>query len=82
MLDKIKVVCAHSLTMAWAYVMGVVSFAMQEIDNFAALVGDNSFGKQVESLLGTDPKMLGRYLMAVSAITIAARLRGVVAKKP
>jgi hypothetical protein len=80
--DKIKTACFRSLTMAWSYLLGLIGGAMQQIDSLAALVGDASFGQQVQNIIGADPKVIGKYMSVVAAITIASRLRGIVAAKP
>lgn len=81
MWDKLKAMCLRSLTMAWSYVLAVVGAVMTRIDDLAALVGDSSFGQQVQNIIGADPKVLGKYLSIVALITIASRVRGIVAKK-
>jgi hypothetical protein len=79
--DKLKAACLRSLTIAWSYALGIVGVIMTNIDDLASLVADSSFGQQVQALIGADPKVLGKYLSIVAAITIASRLRGIVAKK-
>lgn len=79
--DKLKAACLRSLVVAWSYVLGAASLAMQKVDDFAALFGDQSFGQSVQNIIGTDPKVLGKWLGIVAMVTIASRLRGIVAAK-
>lgn len=78
--DKIKAGCLRSLTIAWSYVVAAASAIMLKIDDLASLVGDATFGKQVEAVIGADPKVLGKWLGIAALITIVSRLRGIVAK--
>ena len=80
-LEAAKAACFRSLTIAWSYALGLVGAGMQQVDSLAALLNDPSFGKQVQDLLGADPKAVGKYASVVALITIASRLRGVMAKK-
>jgi hypothetical protein len=81
MWDKLKAACLRSLTVAWSCLLGIFSAALMNLDDLAALVGDSTFSQQVQGLIGADPKVLGKWLSIVAAITIASRLRGIVAKK-
>jgi hypothetical protein len=79
--DKLKAACFRSLTIAWSYVLGALGALMQSIDSLAALFGDDSFSAQVKTLIGTDPKLLGKWLSITALVTIVSRLRGVFARK-
>ncbi len=76
---RLKSACARSLTIAWSYLLGAFGVAIQYLDSLAALFGDASFAQQVQNIIGTDPKVLGRYLSITAVITIVSRLRGVIA---
>lgn len=73
--------CGKSLTMVWAFVLQGLSWALQWIDPIASMVGDPDLRTQITDTLGANPKLLGYVLMAVSFITIAARLQGLVKQK-
>jgi hypothetical protein len=77
--DKLKAACFRSLTVAWSYVLGIASAALIRIDDLAALLGDAAFTSQVQAVVGADPKVIGRYLSLAALITIASRMRGVIA---
>jgi len=79
--DKLKAFCFRSLTIAWSYALGLTGAAMTRIDDLAALVGDAAFTSQVQAVIGADPKVIGKYLSLAALVTIASRLRGVIAGK-
>ncbi len=79
--DRLKAFCFRSLTIAWSYLLGLAGAALARIDDLAALVGDAAFTQQVQALIGADPKAIGKYLSLAALITIASRLRGVIAAK-
>lgn len=68
--------CGKSATMALSYFVQVVGWALQAVDPLAAALGDPELKTQVTTTLQTNPKVLGYFLMGVSALTIASRLRG------
>lgn len=67
--------CGKSVTMVWAFVLQGLSWALQWIDPIANMVGDPELRTQITDTLGANPKILGYVLMAISFVTIAARLR-------
>ncbi len=73
---KVWALCGKSATMAWGLFLQAVGWMLQLIDPIAATLGDPDFRQQIMSTLGADPKIGGYILMAISFITIAARLRG------
>lgn len=79
--DKLKVACFRSLTIAWSYALGIAGALMTRIDDLAALVGDAAFTQQVQTLIGADPHVIGKYFSLAALVTIASRLRGVIAGK-
>ncbi len=70
--------CGKSLTMVWSYFLMAVGGLLNQLDNIAATLGDPNFKDQVAAFLHSDPKYLGYFTMAVSVITIAARMRSIV----
>lgn len=75
--QKVWAVCGKSLTMVWSYFLMLVGGLLDQLDNIAATMGDAGFKQQVSDFLHADPKALGYFAMAVSAVTIAARLRSI-----
>ena len=74
---KIWAVCGKSATLAWSYILVGIGALVQFIDPMAAALGDPDLKSQVINTLQSDPKILGYVMMAISAITIAARLRSI-----
>ena len=74
---KLSALGGHSATIAWSYFMTVVGMAATWIEPLGNAVGDPELKNQITSLLQSNPKLLGYFMMAVSAITIAARLRSI-----
>lgn len=74
MLQKLKTICLHSLTIAWSYVLAVAGSAMSAIDNIGDALGDPNLRDQINSAIG-DTRVAGRILLGISIITILARLR-------
>lgn len=72
---KVWAICGRSITVAWSYFLAFVGFVMQAIEPIGAALGDPDIKEQVTSALSADPKLLGYVAMAISAITLAARLR-------
>lgn len=67
----------RSSTMIWALFLQLLSQMLQWIDPIANLLGDYELRSQISEALQANPVMLGRILMVISLITIAARLRGI-----
>jgi len=74
---KVSALGGHSATIAWGYLMTAVGFAATCIEPLGNAVGDPELKNQITSMLQNNPKLLGYFMMAVSAITIAARLRSI-----
>jgi hypothetical protein len=74
---KLWAICGCSLTMAWSYVLLIGGGVINQLDNVAAVLGDPNFKQQVSDLVGADPKVMGIFMMAVSVVTIATRLRSI-----
>lgn len=80
--QKLWALCGKSLTMAWSYLLGLIGGILNQLDNIAATLGDPNFKQQVTDFLHADPKALGYFVMTVSAVTIAARLRSIAKTAP
>lgn len=74
---KIWAVCGKSLTVAWSYFLMAVAALFNQLDNIASALGDPGFKDQVSELLQTNPKIFSYFVMGISAITLAARLRSI-----
>ena len=74
--QKVWAVCGRSLTLAWSYLLLGAGALLNNLDSLAAAAGDPNFKDQVAALLHSDPRYLGYFAMVVSAVTIAARLKG------
>ena len=74
---KVWAYCGKSVTIAWSYLLGDFGWAMTMLDPLANAVGDPDMKDKVTSLLQANPAMLGYLTIAISVITIAARLRSV-----
>lgn len=74
---KMWAVCGKSITMLWGYVLAGIGFIMQAIEPIATALGDPDIKQQVTDALGANPKLLGYVLIAVSGVTLAARLRSI-----
>jgi hypothetical protein len=75
--QKVWVLCGRSVTIVWGLVLQLVGQALQWIDPVASALGDPELRTQITDTLQANPKVLGYVLMAISFITIAARLRGI-----
>lgn len=74
MLEKLKTVCLHSATIAWSYCIALAGGLASIIDDLADAVGDPAVKEQIGEAIG-DVKATGRILLAISVVTIIARLR-------
>lgn len=72
--------CGKSATMAFAYFIQALSWALQWIDPIANFLGEPDLRQQITDGLQANPKVLGYILMGISFLTIAARLRGISSK--
>lgn len=66
--------CGKSVTLAFAYFIQALSWALQWMDPIATFFGDPDLRAQLTEMLQANPKVLGYVLMAISFCTIAARL--------
>lgn len=74
---KVWALCGRSITIVWGLALQGLGQALQWIDPIASALGDPDLKAQITDMLQTNPKILGYVLMAISFITIAARLRGI-----
>jgi len=74
MFGKLKALCLHSLTIAWGYILAIVSGLMSAVDNIGDALGDPNLREQINNAIG-DTRVAGRILLGISIITILARLR-------
>lgn len=74
---KVWAICGNSATLAWSYFIQVLGWVLQWIDPIAGALGDPDLRQQITETLGANPQILGYVLMAISAVTIAARLRSI-----
>ena len=74
---KVWALCGKSLTMAWSYLLAAGGTVFAMLDTLASYAGDPALGDQVKTALQDNPKILGYVMMAISVITIAARLRSI-----
>lgn len=72
MLDKIKAWCRHSLTIGWAYVLGLAGAALQALPAVADVLGVPEINQAVTAALGP---YAGAYTVAVAVLTYFARMR-------
>ncbi len=76
MFAKAKTLCLNSLTVAWGYLLALVGLTLQAVDAAGDVLGDPAIKEQVSAAIG-DPAWSGRVLLAISIVTLAARLRSI-----
>lgn len=67
---KAWALCGNSVTMLWGYFLAALGA-------LSTALGDPAIMAQIGSFLKDHPEALGYVMMAVSAITIASRLRSI-----
>lgn len=72
--------CGKSATMAFAYFIQALSWALQWMDPIASFFGDPELRQQLTDTLQANPKVLGYVMMFISLCTIAARVRSIIPK--
>lgn len=75
---KVWALCGKSATVAFSYFVQVVGWLLQALDPIASFFGDPDLRQQLTDALQANPQVLGYVLMAISAITLFARLRSIV----
>jgi hypothetical protein len=73
MLNRIKAACRRSLTIAWAYLVGVASAALMLLVEGAELIGAPEVKSQLATVL--EPKTVAWIGLGVALVTLLARLR-------
>jgi hypothetical protein len=76
MLVKVKTFCLNSLTIAWSYLLALAGVILQLVDAAGDVLGDPGFKDQLSAAIG-DPTWVGRALLVISIVTLAARLRSI-----
>lgn len=79
---RVWALTGKSLTVLWGLVLAALGSAFQLIDLLAAALGDPSLDlkTQITEALKANPSLVAYVLMGISAVTIAARLRGLLSK--
>lgn len=80
---KVWALSGKSLTVLWGLVLAACGSALQLLDMLGTALGDPGLNlkAQITDALKDNPALLGYAMMAISFITIAARLRGLVSSK-
>lgn len=73
---KVWALCGNSLTVAWGYVLGGLGSLLALSAPLADYLAGPDFANQVASLHLT-PQVMGYITIAVSVLTLLARLRGI-----
>lgn len=76
MIGKIKALCLNSLTVAWGYLLALIGALLQVVDVAGDVFGDPAIKEQVSAAVG-NPTWSGRVLLAISIVTLVARLRSI-----
>jgi hypothetical protein len=80
--ERVKAICFRSLTIAWAYVLGLFGMAMGVIEQVAIVLQDPTIVQKVTEMLGgTSPRVLAAFSLVVSMVTLVTRARGLLAGK-
>lgn len=79
MFSKVKAFCLNSMTVAWGYCLALAGLVLQLVDAAGDALDDQAIKDQVSAAIG-DPTWAGRVLLAISVVTVAARLRSI--RKP
>jgi hypothetical protein len=72
---KAWAVCGKSATVLWSYLLAALSVLWSILDPLAQTLGEPDLKSQIIDALKDHPQWGGYFLMSVSAITIAVRLR-------
>ena len=81
MWESIKASCFRSLTIAWAYVLGIFGVVLGSVDQIGILINDPTITQKVTDLLHADPRAMAAFSLLVSGVTIITRSRTLL-KKP
>lgn len=80
MIERIKAICLRSMTMAWAYLVGLFGIVMGMIEQVSVLLQDPTIVQKVTETLGASPRALAAFSLIISVVTIATRTRTLLAK--
>lgn len=80
MFERIKALCMRSLTMAWAYLVGLFGIVMGMVDQVATVLADPTIVQKMTETLGASPRALAAFSLIISVVTIATRTRSLLAK--
>ena len=70
--------CGHSATIAAHFVLGGIGTTVALLDPIARALGDPDLKDQIGAVTAhMDPKVAGGVLIAISVVTIVARLRSI-----
>jgi hypothetical protein len=72
---RVWALCGKSATFAFAGFVQLVGWSLQSIDPLAKALGDPDMQAQITAHLQANPKVLGYVMIAISIITVMARLR-------
>lgn len=78
MWSRIKAAFLHSLTVAVSFLTCLVGFLFENIDGVSSVVSTQDFKDNLSVIVGNDPVVLGRWMMAISVIVLLARLRSII----
>jgi hypothetical protein len=73
MLDRLKIWCRRSLTIAWAYLLMAAGAAMEALPSLVDLIGAPEVGAAIKAVLPGEA--VGFYTIAIALVTYAARMR-------
>jgi hypothetical protein len=76
---KVWAMCGKSATVAWGYLLGVLGVVGSLLDPLAQVLGEPNLKAQIVDALKDHPQWGGYFLIGLSAVTIAARMRTVAA---
>lgn len=65
-----------SVTILWALFLQALGVMFQYLEPIASAFGDPDLRMQISDAMQTNPEVLGKILMGISFITVAARLQG------
>ncbi|MCA6108087.1 hypothetical protein [Bradyrhizobium cenepequi] len=74
---KAWAVCGKSATVLWGYVLSFLAAVWSILDPLAQLFGAPDIKQQILELLKDHPQYASYFLIGVSVVTIAARMRSI-----
>lgn len=79
--EKVWALSGNSATIAFSYLIQAIGWSLRLLDPVATALGDPDLRQTITDTLQANPTVLGYVLMAISAITIIARLRSFATKE-